>query len=148
MNKGLRIVGATLPSIEEASQLPLELRFYNNWWWLRSPGSYSNFAAVVRNDGSISEVGNTVDASNAVRPVLHIDIKSSRFKVGDTFLFGGKYFYIITDELEFCQTAIGTREFREDWKAEDANDYEKSDIKKFVDCWFSEAIKNESIQKS
>ena len=140
MNKGLRIIGVTLPSIDEAKQLPLELRFYKDWWWLRSAGSYSNFAAVVRNDGSLSAAGNTVDASNAVRPVLQIDIKSSIFKVGDTFIFGGKYFDIITDEFAFCQTDIGTCAFREDWEAEDANTYEKSDAKKFVDEWFVDSM--------
>lgn len=49
----------------------------NCWWWLRSPGNYSNFAAIVLNYGSVSNTGNNVTIdSYAVRPALWIDLGS------------------------------------------------------------------------
>ena len=47
------------------------------WWWLRSPGSYSNVAALVDCDGFVSYRGKYVDRGNvAVRPALWINLGS------------------------------------------------------------------------
>ena len=47
------------------------------WWWLRSPGDGSNFAACVCNDGRVDDDGGIVnDGDGAVRPVLFINLKS------------------------------------------------------------------------
>ena len=57
------------------------------WWWLRSPGCGSCFAAYVCRDGSVSNHGDCVDVgsgnpqrvrnvSNAVRPVVVLRISS------------------------------------------------------------------------
>ena len=49
-------------------------------WWLRSPGSEEDYAAVVENTGYISETyiySGIYDSPDAVRPVLHLDISSS-----------------------------------------------------------------------
>lgn len=55
------------------------------WWWLRSPGEYSDYAACVYSSGSIREKGNPVDynggfdyryARCAVRPALWIDLNA------------------------------------------------------------------------
>lgn len=49
----------------------------SGWWWLRSPGASSEFAADVFSDGSIHELGCDVnDAYEAVRPALWIDISN------------------------------------------------------------------------
>ncbi|MCR5219703.1 MAG: DUF6273 domain-containing protein [bacterium] len=46
------------------------------WWWLRSPGDGSDAAAGVRTDGSVSDIGSSVDRdNNAVRPALWINLK-------------------------------------------------------------------------
>lgn len=37
-----------------------------------------------------------------------------------------------------CDNIIGKCVFREDWKAKEANEYEASDVKKYVDKWFNE----------
>jgi len=137
----LDIVGTTLLSAEEAEKLPSELRRYARWWWLRSPGKFFNSAASVHSDGFISLYGNTVNVSNAIRPVLQINIKSSNLQIGDVFEFGGKEFRVVSDNLAFCLSDIGTYPFRKNWKTTDANDYEKSDVKKFVDDWFNKYVK-------
>lgn len=50
----------------------------NCWWWLRSPGHYTIYAAGVSNNGYVNANGSGVDDGNsAVRPALHLDISSS-----------------------------------------------------------------------
>ncbi|MBE6019797.1 MAG: toll/interleukin-1 receptor domain-containing protein [Clostridiales bacterium] len=49
----------------------------NCWWWLRSPGSISCFAAYVNFDGSVYDYGNYIYYSSiAVRPAMWIDFGS------------------------------------------------------------------------
>lgn len=134
----LEITVATLLSIDEAEKLPDRLREHYNWWWLRSPGDYQGGAAYVYNDGSFYNYGYRVNGSDCcVRPALRINnLESSNLKIGDSFIFGGEEFEIVSDDLAFCKGDIGDHCFREDWQAENANDYEKSDVKKFVDDWF------------
>jgi len=49
----------------------------NCWWWLRSPGYYSNDAAIVNTDGSVSDRGLYVSYDrDAVRPALWINLGS------------------------------------------------------------------------
>ena len=46
-------------------------------WWLRSPGDYSNSAAVVNRDGWVYRDGNNVDDRyDGVRPALHLNLQS------------------------------------------------------------------------
>ena len=46
-------------------------------WWLRSPGSSQDWAAVVNSDGTTNRSGNIVDVDrNAVRPALWLDLSS------------------------------------------------------------------------
>ena len=47
------------------------------WWWLRSPGYYSNIAAIVTIIGAVFSNGYVVDYDNiAVRPALWVDLRS------------------------------------------------------------------------
>ena len=49
----------------------------NCWWWLRSPGNYSNHAAYVYVVGSVSAYGYSVDLDDdAVRPALWVNLGS------------------------------------------------------------------------
>ena len=137
----LQITGATLLSIEEAEALPLRLRYYYEWWLLRSKGNYQCYIAFVDRAGSVNNEGCGVTRdADCVRPALIINLKSSNFKIGDVFIFDDKEFEIISENLAFCKSDIGHHCFREDWEAEDANDYEVSDVKEFVDEWFERSI--------
>lgn len=139
----LEITRATLLSIEEAKQLPLELRKYTSRWWLRSSGYDSYHAANVGYAGVVDNDGVCVPKDCFwVRPALQIsNLNSSNLNVGDKFEFDGKPFKIISDNFAFCLTDIGRHCFREDWRANNANDYEKSDIKKYIDDWFEKACR-------
>lgn len=146
----LKIIGATLLRINEAEILPDYLRKYNRIWWLRSPGHTQDYAASVYYNGSVSYYGDFVcNNRDAVRPALKIsNLKSSGLKVGDRFYFGDVEFEVISSDLAFCRTDIGCCAFRKDWEAADANIFESSDVKKFVDEWFESVKEKSIIQKS
>lgn len=61
------------------------------WWWLRSPGTFSNNAAYVITNGWGLINGDTVyDVLSAVRPALHINLSSSTWsKAGTVSSTGG-----------------------------------------------------------
>ena len=145
MENTFKFKTATLLSVDEARKLLSKRdREYPHWWWLRSPGYSRNCAAYVNRGGSVDYGGFDVSyGSGCVRPALKINLESSGLTIGDTFSFGGKTFKIISDELAFCLEDIGTHCFRKDWKAPDANVYEVSDVKRFVDAWFEAALKEE-----
>ena len=148
------IEGITLLSAEEAENLLTEEQRkckykYDNeecWWWLRSPGMYQDYAAGVDYDGSVCyRVSN---GYGCVRPALKLStLKSSNLKsieelgVGERFEFGESTFTVISNKYALCDEAIEEMAFREDRKAKDANVYEKSDVKKFLDNWFRENYK-------
>ncbi len=144
-----KIKCATLLSVKDAMCLlsTAKRRYKREWWWLRSSDDNQGRGAFVFEDGSILYYGRCFNlAPHCVRPALIINIESSNYKLGDTFIFGDKTFKIISDELAFCLEDIGYCCFRADWKAPDANDYEASDVKKFVDIWFKEAMQDENLQ--
>ena len=136
----IEITGVTLLSIKEAKALPQHLKSYKDWWWLRSPGNYQDCATNVYNDGSVDCGGYGVyNGDGCVRPALKL--KSSNLEIGDKFELGGVEFEVVSDRLAFCTGDIGRCAFRKDWKAEDANVYEASDVKRLVDDWFENAKK-------
>ena len=49
----------------------------NGWWWLRSPGGYSDYASFVGCTGCGGYSGPSVDYDVAVRPALHLNLSSS-----------------------------------------------------------------------
>ena len=55
--------------------------YYTGWWWLRSPGIHSNYAACVLTYGDVAyEYGYSVDYSGAsVRPALWLNLESEIF---------------------------------------------------------------------
>ena len=49
------------------------------WWWLRSPGDFQNYAAIVSNVGSLYDY-NVSSGSGSVRPALWVNIEMNVFK--------------------------------------------------------------------
>ena len=140
----LEITEATLLTIEEARKLPEWLRRYDEWWWLKSPGCNSNYVTFVDDDGFVNSFGDYAFVDNIVRPVLIIsNFDSSNLQIGDTFEFGDEKFEVISNDKAFCLGDIDYMEFRKDPDAPDANDYEKSDVKKYIDVWFEKATEQQ-----
>lgn len=62
-------------SVNEANQLDEGIRKYSGYWWLRSPGSTVNDAAVVDDGGGyVSAYGDPVSSPKAVRPAFQLDL--------------------------------------------------------------------------
>ena len=102
--RNLKITGATLLSIEEAENLlTMEDRKYHCWWWLRSPGNLSDYAALVHRVGDVSYFGYGVyDVDYCVRPALQIsNLQSSNLLIGDVFEVGDYKFKVISKDLAF-----------------------------------------------
>lgn len=139
----LDINDITLLSKEEYKTYRDRIPKTSESWWLRSPGRDDILAACVYGGaGGVYASGVRVDYTLGVRPALKIGgLSSSEIEIGDRFRWSGYTWTIISDKLAQCEDIIGNYPFRKDWRAEDANVYESSDIKKFVEDWFEEQIK-------
>ena len=135
----LQIEEITLLSKEEYLAAKDIIPARHDWWWLRSPYRYdTNYAGVVRSIGNFN-YDPVVDGSDGVSPALKIrDLKSSNLEVGDQIILAGYTWTVISDDYILCDSIVGKTCFRKDWKAPDANVYEKSDIKKWLEAWAKE----------
>lgn len=135
----IKITGITLLSTEEAENIPIKLRSIGDFWWLRSPGYFESNVATVRGDGRISLKGYYVDCKHyGVRPALIFDPASSDLQIGDKFDMAEHKWTVIAKDKILCDDIIGQRAFREDWEIKDANNYETSDIKIYLENWAKE----------
>lgn len=143
VNKTLDVTGITLLSIEEyeAAKEFIQLIHCWCWWWLRSPGYYSRLAAYVNDFGRVYTRGFYVNSTYiVVRPALRIaNLNSLDLNTGDQIIgLAGHDWTVISDDMAICNDGIGEHCFRKDWREPDANDYEKSDVKKFLETWAEE----------
>ncbi len=144
------IKGITLLSAEEYEQFKNNISSHNHMWWLRSPGRSlfhgDDRRAVIVQDNGIADTycGAPVNFGQvAVRPALIINPESSSLKIKDEFEFEKHKWTVISDTYAICNDTIGDHCFRADWEAEDANDYEKSDVKEFIEDWLESCINKE-----
>jgi hypothetical protein len=135
----LSVTGITLLSMEEYKEYRYNIKPIDRWWWLRSPGFMRNHAAGVYRDGSVDGFGTYVNYPfAAVRPALILKGSST---IRQSFNFGGKAWTVISRALALADEPFCTMAFRKEWEGSDANDYEKSDIKPYLDAWFEGARK-------
>lgn len=140
-NEPLKVTGITLLSIEEYKAAKKYIPLIKGWWWLRSPGFLSSLAAYVDSDGCVDTHGDSVHWTNyVVRPALLIsNLDSFNLKPGDKIIDFCRFDWtVISGNMVLCDTGVGTHCFREDWQAPDANDYEKSDVKRWLEDWAKE----------
>lgn len=129
--------GITLLSKEEYLDNANLISNNANWWWLRSPSIRHSLAEYVNDDGSLGY--NYVDGvGGCVRPVLIGNLKSSNLERGTKFNLAGRTWTVLNDELALCDESVGKTYFRKDWQAADANNYDTSDIKKWLYNWAEE----------
>lgn len=150
MKKQIKIKGITLLSKKEYYRYHKNFYPVNSCWWLRSPGCFAHLAEMVDEDGDVNRRGNLVgDSDVGVRPALKIaNLKSSDYDIRDKFTFMGYTWTVISRTLCLCDSIIGKHCFRENWltvteddrveTVKDASCYEASDIKKFLEDWWSE----------
>lgn len=123
-----------LLSIEEYKRYKSAIPAIGFWWWLRSPGDYSDCAAYVNYNGSIYSLGYYVNYFHvAVRPALRIgNLESSNLKVGERVEECGRTWIVIdVDEgLAIAEKPIALRRFDPE-----KNDYESSEVRQFLLLW-------------
>lgn len=125
----------TLLSIKEYEERKNNIR-PSKYWWLRSPGFSSCLAAGVLDGGCIDGFGFYVNYDYlAVRPALIINPESTNLQVGDRIFYKEHRWTAIDKNMLLCDEPVTYMPFRKDWKAPDANDYEHSDVKKWLEDW-------------
>lgn len=138
----IEITGITLMPIEEYAVYTENIPIISEWWWLRSPGWYPDYAAYVDYDGSIDCAGDSVTIEyNAVRPVLLGSFKDYKDIV--EFEFADHSWIVLSKNMAICKDYINRRRF--DGKT---NNYASSEVKEFLEKWLREALENHAWCKS
>ncbi len=69
-----------LLSVDEAKNVPENVRKFSIEWWLRSPGQYDERAAFVNSrSGNVDANGISVRSTQGVRPALQLDLSKVTF---------------------------------------------------------------------
>ena len=142
------IQGITLLSIEEAMEIAKNDTMFMGLlgckkgnWWLRSPGEGTNNVAYVDHELAMINSGG-VNATNyfGVRPALQFNYSTSDLQIGDKVMIFGYIWTVVSEQLVLCDDIIEKMMFTQDVYGEDQNNYEKSDIKKWLDKWYTHMI--------
>ena len=134
----LHITGVTLLSTEEYEACENFVPMIKGWWWLRSPGCNSIYAATVNKYGRVMTGGNPVDRTGGiVRPALKIEnLTSLNLKPRDKIIdYVGYNWTVIPDSMALCNTGDAMHCFRENWKSPHANNYDLSAVKRWLKNW-------------
>ena len=140
----------TLLSIEEYEKAKDYIPHTYNCWWLSSRGIYG---AVVFVDGYVNRICDKyycVSKEYGVRPALKIKNEKHIgccYSPGDQIDICGVMWTVLPGDILLCNDIIGECAFRKDWRASDANDYEVSDIKKWIESWWDEKKKQKKADK-
>ena len=129
--------------IEEVTLLPVEvakkldkdiLKVGKEWtdWWLQS--QYEDWCvATVDGNGNITANYQEEAKFVSVRPALRIanldSLNASELRLA------GHDWVVVPDGYALCRDVVGTCAFREEAWDEDANVYEESDIKIWLENW-------------
>ena len=136
----------TLLSMEEYEAARAHIQPISNWWWLRS--GYNRTAVRIVHEYGAGVIGIYHYANGvSVRPALRINSISENLQVGDMFSFGGYDWMVIAKTLALCNTEFCRMAFRKNRGAENANVYESSDIKPYLDNWLNTEIQREKDSK-
>ena len=154
-----KVEGITLLTQAEALEIlrmekigmltPCRLRTLNsnNYYWLRTPGTFSDsFVMTVDGmTGAIVEAGCPVISLYDVRPVLIATNLISKHQIGDFIRIADLDWVVISHNKLFCTTAIGSMYFS---KA-NISDFDRSDIKQNLEAWAKvHEIINSNLQVS
>lgn len=144
----IQFTGATLLSIEEYKACKDVIPNIDaDWWWLRSRGAFSFTAGAVYKNELDEEGINIRDDEVLVRPALYFNLSPdpnfSALNIGDKVEVEGLIFTVISDNIMLCDTSIGEWAFQSHLNVKDANNYELSDVKIFIDRWYTRDILKE-----
>ena len=128
-----QVIGITLLSLEEATSVPRWILANGTWWWLRSPGNYSDYTVIVFIDGSVYDRGDLVDDEDvAVRPALQIANPPS-LEIGEKVKVFGHIAEYIGGDMVLLREPLWYGRFDGS-----SNDYDQSEVKAKLDEWLEE----------
>lgn len=137
IERQIEIDKITLLSVDEYKANRYLISNVASWWWLRTPGTNIDYPGVEQIVNGWIFAGH-VSHIDGVRPILRIKNPESAFlKIGVKFRLADYTWTMLGDGLALCDDVIGECAFRKDWEAIDANDYEKSDVKKYLEEWIT-----------
>ena len=149
----IKFIEITLPSVDEVRGLGQNVLAADEPWYLRTPGSEKDRVAIIDSDGCIDEDGENVDCSwyceedneyvldecPVIRPMLRAaNPKKIDIEEEDVVTFHDTEWIYLGNGLFLSYEPIGQQPFRMlafGETPEDANVYEKSDVKRFVEEW-------------
>lgn len=133
----ISIKDITLLSIEEFEQYRDNIPLLNALWWLRSPGYDTYQVACIYGD-AVYYHGDFVGHDDyTVRPAAIIQLDPN-LQIGNKIELAGYTWTMVAENIALCDKGVGQTYFRKDFKAPDANVYEKSDVKKWLKTWTQE----------
>ena len=133
------VSGVTLLSVDEYNENLDLIPLHDDLWWLRSSFSdHGHYAGCVHDDGVVDYYDVDNDGVGA-SPALILNPESSHLNPGDKFDMAGVTWTMLNGNLAQCDEIVGNCPFRREWRANDANVYEASDVRKWVENWAREA---------
>lgn len=131
-----------LLSIEEYKKYIDKIPHMTTWWWLRSSGHSSYFAAYVSKEGYVCAYGLSVNyGEGSVRPALkYTSLNTIKSKDKDCFVWNETKWKIIDEEKKI---AISCLPITFEMFDNDSNDYASSEIREWLLNWFEEGVKDE-----
>ena len=136
--------------MEDAEKVPSKILCLGkdfNPYWLKNPGryEYNTTAACVHGAGEISEEGFLITAELRVRPVLYVSGLTEYDVIPyDELKLFNRVWIAIPENTLLLKCSLGTYCFRKDYMVDDANEYEASDIKKYLDGWLEKKLTQEN----
>jgi len=135
------IEGIYLLSEEEAQNIPSWILACGGSWWLRSALALYSYGAWYVN-GYYGYLDNDdYSATNLVRPAFSItNLDNQGLEIGETVKVLGRIAQYIGNNSVLLCDGIGERRFDGE-----SNDYEKSEIKRYIESWLAKELKKVRI---
>lgn len=106
----------------------------NDEWWLRSPSPYCTQYGKIVKDGQVESLD--VNYFAGVRPALDVgDTEAAGMTIGTKIRLAGHTWTAISQNHILCDDIVGWSCFRDNWMATDANKFEQSDVKRWLQKW-------------
>lgn len=131
-----------LLSIEEYEKYKDKIPAIYGWWWLRSPGAYSNYVALVYSGGSVNYSGNYVWEAAAVRPALKL---RGEYDVGARIVLNDFPWIVIDKSLAIAEVPIGQAVF--DTDDTDDHCYRTSYIRAYLKKWLEDRSETSIVKE-
>lgn len=134
----ISFLGITLLSLKEYESYKDIIPLTHIYYWTRTTSKAYFDATIVDHDG---RTYNNVSVSDyaGVRPVLLFD-SCNELHQCDKVEVAGHIWTVICDNMMLCDEIIGRSSFEE---SSGKNDYKDSTVKKWLDKWYEENIKEE-----